>query len=82
MTRAQSRKGDTVATHEVRESGIYRNESIHCYEAWVVEPHTESTVLVSTCSLCVSEEEFHWWEERVVRGLLGKTGPESLLRAA
>ena len=47
------------------ELAIRTNPQTGCYEAWSIDPHTRERHLLSTCSLCVSEEQFHWWSRQV-----------------
>lgn len=48
---------------------IYPNPSNGCYEAWLVDPRTREKRLISTCSLCVSEDQFRWWNRQVCNTL-------------
>lgn len=49
----------------IGQSGIYPNDTTQCSEAWVVNPETGEKVLLSTCSMCVSEEQYQWWIQEV-----------------
>lgn len=44
---------------------ICPNQTTGCYEAWAVNSHTRERRLLSTCSLCVPEEQYRWWSRQV-----------------
>ncbi|MBI2503181.1 MAG: hypothetical protein HYW07_08090 [Candidatus Latescibacteria bacterium] len=49
---------------------IRPNLSNGCYEAWLMDSLTMEKRLVSTCSLCVPEDQFRWWNRQVWNVLL------------
>ena len=53
----------------IHQSGIYPNEATQCNEAWVVNPETGEKIMLSTCSFCVSEDQYQWWVQEVCRSL-------------
>ena len=44
---------------------IHTNPQTGCYEAWLIDMHSGEKRLLSTCSLCVSEDQLHWWSRQV-----------------
>ena len=54
-----------AAASDVVATGIYSNPDTQCYEAWIVDQASGDRVLVATCSMCVSQEQYQWWEQQV-----------------
>jgi hypothetical protein len=54
-----------VPFEQVSTTGIYRDDTAQCYEAWLVDLVTGQKRLASTCSTCVPEEQYHWWVQQV-----------------
>ncbi|MCC7260933.1 MAG: hypothetical protein IT369_00290 [Candidatus Latescibacteria bacterium] len=44
---------------------IRPNPGTGCYEAWLVDRLTGEQRLLATCSLCVPEEQFRWWNRQL-----------------
>ena len=44
---------------------ICRNETNRCYEAWIADRATGRRRLLSTCSMCVPEEQYQAWRQQV-----------------
>lgn len=53
---------------------LRKNELSQCYEAWSVDPQAKEKRLLSTCSTCVSEQEYRWWKEMLRSRYLGLSG--------
>ena len=49
----------------IQVTGIYRNEEIQCFEAWVVCSDSGDRILIATCSMSVAPEDLSWWEQQV-----------------
>jgi len=60
---------------------IHPNQTTGCHEAWAVDPYSGGRRLLSTCSLCVSEEQYRWWSRQVWR-VLDQRGDLPLSAAA
>ena len=54
-----------LSLEHIQSTGIYQNESTQCYEAWEVDPETGEKKLLSTCSMCVPEQDYQWWTQEV-----------------
>ncbi len=50
---------------QIQNTGIYPNEETQCFEAWVVWPEMGEKALVSTCSMCIPEDQYQWWVQQV-----------------
>jgi len=46
---------------------IHPNQTSGCYEAWLVDTRTHEKRLLSTCSLCLPEEQVRWWNRQVCK---------------
>ena len=44
---------------------IYCNEAARCHEAWSVDPTTGNKRLLSTCSMCVPEDQYQAWRQHL-----------------
>jgi hypothetical protein len=53
---------------------IHPNPGSGCYEAWLVNSRTREKRLISTCSLCVSEDQIRWWNRQLCSVLQNEEG--------
>ena len=55
---------------EITATGIYPNAFTECHEAWFVDDENQYKLLVATCRMDVSRQEYDWWVHQIADSLL------------
>ena len=55
-------------------TGIYPNNLTECHEAWFVDDENQFKMLVATCRMGVSRQEYDWWVHQIAESLMQDWG--------